>query len=874
MVSADDVRVIRAEMDELHAFWVERVGPREARRRFLRQWRQYPGRVIAAKLRGDAATTPPRRVGDGGGGSWLTAQDVARSARALARAPLLTATVLVTVGLGIGGCTTIFSLVDALYLRPLPYPEASRVAAIYTDAPPNRFPLSVADFLALEEQQTSFESVGAYARDRRTLVTPDGADLLPTLEVTPGLLDLWGIRPLQGRLPTAAEGAPDAPPTVLITVGFAQRRMSAGPDGAGAVGGTLNLDGESHEVLAVLPASLGPLARGVEVVPTLRLEPPTRKGPFFLRPFGRLRPGVDLPAAHAELRAINDRLFAVWADSYQDRNASWGLQPVPEYVRGDVGPLLAVLMAAVGMVLLIALANAANLLVARVNARGRELAVRAALGASRGRIWGHLLTESLLLAAGGVAVGLALARAGVAALPVVASSYLQRADEAALSTHVVLFALTLSALSGLLFSAVPALHRDRADGLAAELRLGGRSATAGRARQRTQRLLVAGQAALVVPLLAGAFLLLQSFLHLQNVDPGFDVGRLVSMQVSLSPAAYPEPLDQRLFWDDALARIEALPGVEAAALTSERPPDDLNDLNNFDLEDRPTAPGEPVRLSAWVFAGPGYFDVMGIPLLEGRAFDEADLQPDAPPVLLADEAWARRNYPGESPVGRRLYPGGQTTGPRTTVVGVVGSVPYQGVGASEQGAFYAPTDNAFGNPFVMVRISGDPAATASAVQAELRALDPTAPVTRVATGQALFQDALTRPRHLTLLAAIFSVVALALSMVGVYGVTAYAVQQRRGDIAVRLALGGDPSAVLGMTLWNGLRVALVGLIVGVAAALAVTRALAGFLYLVTPSDPWSLAGAGGLLLLVSVLATLVPALGAVRVDPATVLREE
>lgn len=869
-----ELRLIQAEMDELHARLRERVGVREADRRISRQWRQYPWLVLAAKLRPPGGPVRPRRVSDIQAGPWLTPQGVRQSARSLANSPLLTGAIVLTVGLGIAGCTTIFSLVDALYLRPLPYPDVDRLVAIHTDAPPNRFPFSVADFQALEEQQTSFDAVAAYGRNRRTLLTEGTAELIPTLEGTPALLHVWGVRPLQGRLPEAADGLPDASPTVLVTVGFAQRYMDGGSDGSGAVGKTVNLDGEAYEVLGVLPASLGPLARNTELVPTLRLRPPSRKGPFFLRPFGRLRPGVAPEAAGAELRAINDRIFPVWASSYQDRNATWGLQPVAVAVRGDVGRLVAVLMAAVGMVLLIALANASNLLVARVGSRSRELAVRSALGASRGRIWGHLLVESLLLAGGGVAVGLAAARLGVAVLPTMASSYLSRADEAALSPTVVMFALGLSALSGLLFSVIPALHHLRADRPADELRAGGRSATTGKARQRTQRLLVTAQVALVVPLLAGAFLLLQSFVNLGRADAGFDVSRLVSMRVSLSPATHGDAVALRHFWDGALERIEALPGVERAALSSERPPSNVENVNNFDLEDRPTAPGEPIRLAAWVSAGAEYFDVMGIPLVEGRGFTPTDLDPDAPQVVLVDETWVRRNYPGESAVGRRFYEGGQTSGPRATVVGVVGSVPYQGVGGSDLGAMYAPTDNSLGAPFLMIRAAGDPQTVTAAVREELRRLDPTAPVTLVATGDALLDDALAQPRHLSLLVGLFSLVALTLSVVGIYGVTAFAMQQRRGDIAVRMALGGNPRSVLRMTVWGGMQVTLMGLAVGAVMGLGMTRILGGLLYQVGPADPRALAAAGGLLLTVAAAATLIPALRAVRVDPARVLREE
>lgn len=868
-----EVRLIRSEMEELHARWTERLGRIEADRRVLRQWRGYPFRLLASRMAGRGRRGPGSARPLGGGVPWLTARSLAQSARALARAPTLTGAILVTVGLGIGGCTVVFSLVDAYYLRPLPYPEAERLLWIHTDAPPNRFPFSVADFQALQEQQTSFTAVGAYGGNRRTLRTADGVELVTTLEATPGLLDVWGVSLLQGRTPAPEEGAPGAPPTALVTLGFARRHLDAGPRGEGAVGRSVDLDGVPHEVLGVLPASLGPLVRTAEVVPTLRLEPPTRKGPFFLQVFGCLRPGVTAEAAHSELRSINARLFPVWADTYQDRNASWGFQGVRERVRGDVGPLLAILMAAVAMVLLIAVANAVNLLVARVNARGRELAVRAALGASRGRIWGHLLTESLLLAAGGVAVGLAAARLGVAALPAVASAYMPRSGEAEMSTNVVIFALALALASALLFATVPGLHHLRSGNLAHTLRTGGRGATAGRERQRSQRIMVAGQVALVAPLLTGAFLLLGSFLRLEGLDPGFDAPRVLSMRVSLSPAAHPDRVARLRFWETALERIEAVPGVEAAALASERPPEDLNNLNNFDLEDRPSQPGEALRLAAWVLAHPAWFDAMGIPVLEGRGLEAADAEEGAPPVAVVDQAWARANYPGESPVGRRLYSGGQTTGPRTTVVGVVGTVPYEGVGAGERGAVYEAWVD-FESPFLAVRSAGDPRDLAAAVQEELRRLDPTAPLTELAAGEALMADGLARPRHLGLLATLFSAVALGLSLVGLYGVTAYAVQQRRGDIAVRLALGSDAGRVLRSTLAEGMSLVAAGLLAGSAGAWLVGRALASLLYGAAPGDPRAFLAAAGLLLGTAVLATLAPALRAVRVDPASALREE
>jgi putative ABC transport system permease protein len=379
--------------------------------------------------------------------------------------------------------------------------------------------------------------------------------------------------------------------------------------------------------------------------------------------------------------------------------------------------------------------------------------------------------------------------------------------------------------------------------------------------------------AVVVPLLAGAGLLLSSFVRLQSVDPGFDAERLLSMRVSLSPPAYADAPARLQFWDEAVERIGAIPGVEAVAVAGARPAEGSAFTNNFNLEDRPTPPGQAEPSVPWVISEPGYFDVMGIPLLEGRGFQRGDLQGN-PPVVLVDEAWARRFFPGESPVGRRFVSGGDTSSPMTEVVGVVGEVPYQGLGDEGGGAVYSPEARTLLSPFLMIRVVGDPAPVTSLVRQEMRRMDPTAPITAVATGETLLGDALTQPRHLSLLLTVFALVAMLLAVVGLYGITAYAVQRRAGDIAVRLALGGSPSAVLRMVLRQGMGLAAVGVAVGLALALAVNRTLAGLLYEVTPDDPWTLAGVVALLLSVSAMACLVPGRRAVRVDPASTLREE
>lgn len=854
-------RLVLAELAELHAAVAARHGTPEADRRYLRQLGRYPVLLGLRRLRAIARRS---RGGDG---------EFGRAGRSLASSPVLSLTIVATLGLGIAGCGIVFSMVEALYLSPLPYPEADRVARIYTDAPPNRFPLSVVDFQALEERQTSFERVGAYRTTSRALSDDAGVELMRVIEGTPGLLETWGLTPRWGRTPTRAEGAPDAPATVMVTAGFAERWMDV-PTPAEAVGRTLTLDDQPWEVIGILPPDLGPLAHGTEIIPTLRLQPPSRKGPFFLTVFGRLDPRVEPAVARAELRALNEQLFPLWADSYQDRRASWGLEDVTAYARGDAGPLLSVLMGAVALMLLIAITNAVNLLLARFGSRAREMAVRRALGASGGRIWWHLSAESAWLAGLGGALGLAFTYAGIRALPLFAGDWLARAGDATLGGYSVAFAGGLAAMAALLFAIVPALHGRRDVHLSADLRSGGRSSTDGRSRQRTQRFLVGGQLAVVTPLLVGTALLLSSFAKLQEVEPGYAAERLLMVHVALGPTRYADAGRRGDFWEPAMASVAAIPGVAGVTLSSERPPDDVGNVNNFRLEDRPPSAGESEPVAPWITVQPSYFDVLGIPIVEGRGFEAGDLADGAPPVVVVDAVWARLHYPGESPVGRRLYAGGQTSGPQATVIGVASTVPYQGVGTSPLGAMYEPTRAGLVNAWLIVRTSGDPGAAASSVRETLRQTDPSVPIVSMATGESLLRDSFTRPRHLSLLLGAFSAVALGLAVIGLYGITSHFVQRRRSDIAIRLALGGAPGSVVGRTVWQGLRVTLAGLAVGLLATVPLTGGLSALLYEVEPRDPLTLAAAAALLVAVAGVACLVPAVRAARVDPATALREE
>ncbi len=853
--------VVLAELAELHAHWAERRGRWEADRRYLRQLRRYPLHLVADRIRSVAAGPLPG------------AGDVRQAARSLLRSPGLAATIVLTVGLGIGSCTAMFAVVDTLYLRALPYPDAGRIQLVDSREGSNRWALSAVDVLAMQEQVTAFSSVGAYARATRTFSTGAGAaERITAWTVSPAFFHVLGIRPLAGRLPTEAESRPGAPPTAVVPLAFARDRLGArSPDGSDVVGRTIRLDGEPHEVVGVLPADHGPMARSAQVFVTLQIEPPTRKGPFFLFAVARLADGVTPGAARDQLHAVTRRLFPLWRSSFQDEDATWGMEPLATALQGSAGRLVGILLGAGALVLLIATANAAGLLLARVDGRATELAVRSAMGASRGRVMAHLLTESGLLAGAGALVGVAIARGGIAVLPAVASAYLPRLDELALSGPVLAFAALAAAASGLTFGLVPALRWGAAASLPGELRAAGRGGVGGRGR--LQRGLVVAQLAVSVPLLAGAGLLVASFARLQALDPGFHTEHVVSMRLSLPSAAYPDEAARAAFWAHALPRIRAIPGVASAGLSDGRPPADHPQDNNFDLEDRPAGTGgQPVV--PWIAADSGFFRTLGIPLLEGRLFDAHDAG-SADPVLIVDRAWARRFFPEGDALGRRLRSGGSTTGPWTTVVGVVGDVPWAGLGEPDGGVAYFPDVASFAwQPYVYLRTQGDPAPAVAAVRSLVRGLDPGIPVTDVATADEALQASLARPRNLTLVVGAFSAVALALAALGLYGLMAYSVQRRRGDIAVRLTLGGTPRAVLVMVTRDGMLLALGGLALGLAASLALTRVLAGVLYGVGPRDPLALAGASLVLLTVAALGCLGPGLRAVRTDPAASLREE
>ena len=652
VLPAAERRVVLSELSESWSERAARDGVASARRWYRRQSLQFVLRLAADRVRpGGSSGGGGRARGPWGDGLfWGLGRELRFALRGLSRSRLLAVTVVLTVGLGVGASAAMVAVVDAVLVRPLPYPSPDRLVRIYHALQGNRWPLSVVDYDAIRAQQRSFTSVAAYRAGELTLTRGADAERVRAKRVTPGYFGVVGVLPSAGRMFEAAEGEPGGPRSVVLGWRYWQRAFGGDP---GALGERVRLDGIDYTVVGILPASPGPLDEDFDVFPALQLEPPTRKGPFFLTLVGRLGPDATAVSAGEDLHAISARVFPLWRSSFQDESATYGVMPLREFVAGDVARPLLVLLAAVAFVLLIAVANAANLLVARAAERRHELAVRAALGASRGRIGRLLAAESvvLTLASGVLAAG--LAGAAIRAVGAAGPRIVPRAAEITLTAPAVAVMAAALIVCALMFALLPLLLSSAATGA---LRLSSRGTTGGVGTERVRRALIVAEFAVAMPLLAGAGLLFNSFARLQRVDPGFEADGLLAASLALPSPGYGDDASRVAFWKALVERVEALPGVRAAGLADSRPPREAWNSNNFDLLDRPTPPGASQPNAVWITASPGYFGALGIPLVSGRAFDERD-RADAPWVVLVDEAWARHNYPGED-VGK-LEPGGE-----------------------------------------------------------------------------------------------------------------------------------------------------------------------------------------------------------------------
>lgn len=799
-------------------------------------------------------------------------QDLRISVRSLLRVPMLTLTIVLTVGLGIGATAAIFSALNAAMLRPLPYANPGQLVRVYTDTPPFKFRFSAADYLAFTEQQTRFSQHATYTDRAMSFSNGEAAELLRARVVSWGFFSLLGIQPMLGRDFSEQDGRTGSPQVALASHAFWQRRLGSRQDAAGQ---SIRLDGADYTIVGVLPPAFGPLDRSFDVFLIQQFTPPRRKGPFSYSVVARLPEGGDRAVAAQELRALNRALFPIWKSSYQDEKSTWRMEDLKTNLIGDTGTRAGLSLAAVALVWLIACANASNLLIARVTGRRQELAVRAALGASRGRVLRYLLAESAVLASGAVVLGAGVAWAGMRWLQAQGAAYFPRTQEIAFDASMVWLMAGLAISSALIFGLVPAMSASGGS-VDASLR-SSRTVAGGTGVRRLRRGLVAAQFAIATPLLIVAALLLTSLDRLRQVDLGFEAEQLLTGSIRLPGALYQDPNRMQTFWNELQRRVEALPGVASVAFSDGVPPNTAGQHNNFDLEQYPTAANESQPVTPWVSVTPAYVRTLGLTLLEGRLLDEQDAlimqKQEALLSVIVDRAWARRFFNNESAVGKRFRSGGCTDCPWTTVVGVVSDAKYDGVAEANSGTVYFPLIGAPAR-FVLVRAQGDPLAIAPSIQQALREIEPLAPLSNVATMSSLVDQSLQRPQSLSLLVATFAAVALLLSVIGIYGVMGYYVQQHLKEISIRMALGGSQSDVARLVLGQGMTVVGVGIIAGFAIALATTRLMSSLLFNVGATDPIAYATAGALLFGVAVFACAVPAFRAMRLHPAVVLRNE
>lgn len=808
------------------------------------------------------------------GGGWIhnSRQDTRYALRGLLKAPAFSATALLTIAIGVGATTAIFSVVHGVLLEPLPYPDADRLVRIYQqNAPTNRWGISVADFLAIEEQQRSFASVAALTNGTATLTGRGEPEQIQVAYATVGIFETLGIEPAQGRGFLPEESQPGAEPVVVLGHALSERHFGPGID---AVGEHLTLDGMAYTVIGVMAPGVRTLGGSREKAawPILKLATPTRRGPFFLRGLARIRDGATLEQAGEDLTQISRRIFPLWAPGFSDEQATLTPYDLREVIVGNVGPALLLLFGAVGVVLLIGVANVANLMLVRATGREREMALRTALGATRGRLSRQLLIESLLLATVGGVLGVVVAHAGLNVMLQMGPT-IPRLEEVGLDGTAIAFAVTVTIVSGVLFGMAPLIHGASTD-LAARLHAGGRGASEGRAWHRLRGVLVTGEFALSLPLLMAAALLMASLTKLQRVDAGFDPTNVITASVSLPSTSYPDGESMRQFWDEALRRIEETPGIESAAISSALPPDSPGVTNNFDLLDKPVPPGASQPGVPWPVVTPGFFGTMGIPLLAGR-LPEAGRAPDAPPVVVVSQRWAERFFPGESAVGREMIAGGCFECGPYTVIGVVGNVKYLGLDGDNEGAVYeSQTQWTWRTVNLVIRTRGGTDNVVDRVRREIHALDPDIALARVQTMDERLAQSVAQPRYWTTLVGMFAVVGLILAAVGIYGVLSYAVSRQTRDIGVRMALGADRATVRRMVVWRGMRHAMLGTGIGLAGAIVATRWLESMLFGVSPTDGATLVGVSSVLLLVALAACHGPARRATRVDPIRALSSE
>jgi predicted permease len=856
------------ELDEELQYHLERqieenlaagLAPEAARRAALR--------ALGAVTQNKEACRDQRALG------WVEdlAQDLRHGARSLRNNPGFATVVMLMLALGIGATTAMFTVVYGILLRPLPYAGADRLVAVgmtYAARDQALDTMSIRDYLTWRQHSRAFASAALVRTQRMDLGGREGVtEQVPAASVSAGFFATLGVGPLLGRTFVSGEDAPATGALAVLSEATWRRRFSASP---AVLGRTILVNGAPATVVGVMPGSFQLPQRETELWTNLLLLPPTRHGPWFYRSVARLAPGVTFEQGQAELSHVAALL--VQQHPVYERVTLPALTLRDTLVGVRLKPAIGVLAAAVLLVLLIALANVTNLMLARATTRGREMALRLGLGARRGRLVRQLLAESLLFALLGAAAGVGLAWGSVALVRGWNPGNLPLVDSVRLDGAALAFTVLTATIAAVLVGLLPALRSARTD-LGAAIRDGGRGASSGRTRGRLRRALVVSEIALSLVLLVGAGLLLRSFLNLQRVTGGFSAPpqQILTMRVSAGGQRFQDPAALEAFYDEVTRRAGALPEVELAALSDAVPPDRLGNADTFHVQGQPLGPGETNPVVPAVTASPGFFEALLIPVVEGRSFSGDDRRASAP-VALVSQKLAHRLFPPGQALGKRIRQGG---GPWMEIVGVVGNVKYLGLTVDTDPAYYLPFAQAPGRRmFLVVRASGDAARLAETLRREIQAIDADVALAQIRTLEQALDRSVSQPRFHTVLIAVFAGIALLLAALGIYGLIAYWVSQRTQEIGVRMAVGAAPGQLVRLVVGQGLALAALGTAIGLAGAFASTRVLETMLFGVRATDALTFVVAPLGILLIVALAAFVPALRTTRISPVIALRGE
>ena len=806
-------------------------------------------------------------------------QDVRYGIRMLARSPGFTAIAVITLALGIGANTAIFSLVNTVLLRPLPFPQPQQLVKVWTHftgigLPNDQNWVSAPEFRDIDELNHSFSGLAAIGEGGFNISGQGMPERVEGFVVSPSFFSVLGVQPALGRVFLPEEGQPGKDKVVLLGHGLWERRFGSDP---GVVGKTLIVDNQPTIVAGVLPAGFDypdhsemwkPLAFAAA---DLR---PDNRGNHGLEVLARVKAGLSLEMARADLRAVSHTMIDQHRDyPYERFNFNLTLNSLLAETVGDIEKPLWILMGAVGVVLLIACANLASLLLVRASSRYRETAIRLAVGAGPRRLLQQFLTESVLLAAIGGAAGLALAPWVLRTLVRLTATSLPRVAGTTIDGRVLIFTTVLSLATGILFGLAPAIHASR--GVPSEaLKEGGRTQTTGGASHRLRAVLVAAETALALVLLVAAGLLFRSLMRVLDVEPGFQPQGVLTLQVALPDQKYSKPEQVRGFYRGALDRIRSLPGVEAAGAVSLLPLGGNSNSGTVTVDTHAVPPDQTTPEADWRVVTPGFFQAMRVRLIEGRFFDDGDTD-TSPAVAIVDETLAHTYWPNERAIGKRIRLGDGSKVAWMTIVGVVGHVRYRTLEARSRVTLYWPEaqqpSSAMG---LVLRTASDPMSLATTIQKVIASVDPDQPVYRIRTMSELMADSVARRRLALSLLAVFACLALLLASLGIYGIVAYSVAQRHQEIGIRMALGAESCQVLGMVLKQGLSLSLGGIGAGYLAGLALTRLVASMLYGVGSTDSLTFLAAATALGFAALLASFIPARRATKVDPMVALRYE